>query len=91
MPGFPEATYSWTKDGRLLAQNRPVITITSVALSDNGRYNCTPTNVRGTGASAVVDVHVYGELVCVSLVIVGCGACWPNSLWFMVCARTCGL
>ncbi|BFZ14009.1 hypothetical protein BsWGS_17047 [Bradybaena similaris] len=57
--GFPEATYSWTKDGRPLAQNKPVLTITSVALSDNGRYNCTPTNVRGTGASAVVDVHVY--------------------------------
>ncbi|XP_059144480.1 hemicentin-1-like [Physella acuta] len=65
--GYPEPTYTWTKDGMTLNQNRQTLTIVSAQLSDNGRYTCTPTNVRGSGRSATVSVNIYERPVITKL------------------------
>ncbi|KAH9500360.1 hypothetical protein Btru_071594 [Bulinus truncatus] len=57
--GYPEPSYTWMKDGQTLNQNRPTLVLSSVRLTDNGRYSCTPANNRGSGEPAFVDISVY--------------------------------
>uniref|UniRef100_A0A2C9LCF1 Uncharacterized protein n=1 Tax=Biomphalaria glabrata TaxID=6526 RepID=A0A2C9LCF1_BIOGL len=57
--GYPEPVYTWMKDGQTLPQNRQSFVISSVKLTDNGRYSCTPSNNRGRGDPAFVDVNIF--------------------------------
>lgn len=58
--GVPTPQISWSKDGRSLDTRGSLYTISSLALSDSGRYQCTASNIDGAD-NQDIRINVLGK------------------------------